>query len=61
MVDVEDVNFRFGFECALELCLSEAKGCRNKADGVKRLEGLLELVKDDKIGRLKDMLASIKR
>lgn len=54
------MSYRDGFEDAVELCLNEIQNA-DCADAILKIKEILELVKTDKIYRLKEMLWQIKK
>jgi hypothetical protein len=55
------MSYREGFEDAVELCINEAAIAETKETAISRMQEFLELVKTDKIHRLKEMLWQIKK
>lgn len=55
------MSYREGFEDAVELCLNEATQSETKDVAISRMQEFLELVKTDKMHRLKEMLWQIKK
>lgn len=55
------MSYEEGFEDAAELCLDEAKRANDKSDIIKRIESLLELVKQNKFDRIRHMLGALRR
>jgi hypothetical protein len=57
---LDNESYRIGFEAALELCIAETRGSESKEVALSKMFEFANLVKDDKIDRVKDMLWSIK-
>lgn len=55
------VSYRHGFEATLELCVAEIRQCENKEQYLEKIGEFLELIKEDKIDRLREMIWNIKR
>ena len=58
---MDNESYRHGFEATLELCLAEIRLSGNKEQYLEKMGEFLELVKEDKIDRLREMIWNIKR
>jgi hypothetical protein len=55
------MSYRDGFEDAVELCINETAQAETKDKAISRMQEFIELVKHDKICRIKEMLWQIKK
>jgi hypothetical protein len=55
------MSYRNGFEDAVELCIAETEQSETKEVAISRMKEFIELVKTDKLYRLKEMLWQIKK
>lgn len=53
------MSYQDGFEAATELCLREVHQAKSKTDARKRIKYLLDLVKEDKFDKIKQMLGAL--
>jgi hypothetical protein len=58
---MDDASYRVGFEAALDLCIAEVRQSESKEVALAKLFEFRDLVKDDKIERVKEMLWNIKK
>ena len=58
---MDDSSYRVGFEAALDLCIAEVRQSKSKEVALAKLFEFRDLVKDDKIERVKEMLWNIKK
>jgi hypothetical protein len=58
---MDDASYRIGFEAALDLCIAEVRQSESKEVALAKLFEFRDLVKDDKIERVKEMLWNIKK
>lgn len=57
---MDSASYRVGFEAALDLCIAEVRQSETKEIALAKMFEFLNLVKDDKIDRVKEMLWNIK-
>lgn len=58
---MDNDSYRHGFEAALELCITEVSEADTREKALVKMTEFLQLVKEDKIERLKEMLWCIKK
>jgi hypothetical protein len=58
---MDDASYRIGFEAALDLCIAEVRQSESREVALAKLFEFRDLVKDDKIERVKEMLWNIKK
>ena len=58
---MDNESYRIGFEAAMELCLVETRKSDSREIALAKMQEFLNLVKDDKMDRLKEALWNIKR
>lgn len=58
---MDDASYRVGFEAALDLCIAEVRQSESREVALAKLFEFRDLVKDDKIERVKEMLWNIKK
>lgn len=58
---LDNESWRVGFEAALDLCVSEVEKVRSLGEAAAAISEFRRDVKDDKVERLKEMLAAVHR
>lgn len=57
---MSNLEYRHGFEDALELCIAETANAESKEKATAKMEEYLGLAKEYKLERLREMIFSIK-
>ncbi len=58
---LDNESWRVGFEAALDLCISEVEKAKSLEGAAVAISEFRRDVKDDKVERLKEMLAAVHR